>query len=102
MAFFKYEGEREDIIQVVVDNSDLITKAHKRFKTFTKNDELIELYEARQKYQMDRDTAIGYAEIKGIEQGKQETAIKLKKLGVTIDVIIEATGLSKSEIENLK
>ena len=89
-------------MQIVVKNSEALTKAHKRFKTFTKNDELVELYEARQKYQMDRDTAIGYAEMKGREEGIEETAIKFKKLGVSIDLIIEATGLTESEIERLE
>ena len=113
LAFFKYEGTREDIMQVVVDNSDLLTKAHKRFKTFTKNDELVELYEARQKYQMDRDTAIGYAEMKGIEKGIEQgekkgsyekaiaTASVLKKAGIAIELISESTGLTAGDIDKL-
>ena len=42
---------------------------------------------------------------KGIEQGEylkaMETALNLKKLGVSVDIIIEATGLSKEKIEKL-
>ena len=43
---------------------------------------------------------------KGLEQGKKEEKIKIaKKLleqNIDIDIIIEATGLTKKEIENLE
>ncbi|PDS22539.1 Rpn family recombination-promoting nuclease/putative transposase [Flavobacterium branchiophilum] len=39
--------------------------------------------------------------LEGILEGKLETAKSLKKLGISIDLIIEATGLSKEEIEKL-
>jgi predicted transposase/invertase (TIGR01784 family) len=46
----------------------------------------------------------------GIEQGLSkgaynkaiETALNLKKLGISVDIITKATGLTKTEIENLK
>ena len=40
----------------------------------------------------------------GIDQrreGKKETALKLRQMGMTIEVISEATGLSKEDIEKL-
>ncbi|MEN9302092.1 MAG: hypothetical protein RL264_521 [Bacteroidota bacterium] len=37
----------------------------------------------------------------GIQKGKIETAKSLKKLGVSIETIIQATGLSEKEIESL-
>ena len=37
----------------------------------------------------------------GIEKEKKETAKKLLKMGLTIEQIIEATDLSKEEIEQL-
>jgi predicted transposase/invertase (TIGR01784 family) len=39
--------------------------------------------------------------IEGILEGKLETAKSLKKLGVSNELIVEATGLSKEEIEKL-
>ena len=39
--------------------------------------------------------------IKGREEEKRENARNLKKLGIAIDVISQATGLSKEEIERL-
>lgn len=38
---------------------------------------------------------------KGRKEGIKENARNLKKLGATIDVISQATGLSKEEIEKL-
>ena len=38
---------------------------------------------------------------KGLAKGRMETARKFKQLGVGIDVIQRATGLSKEEIEKL-
>ena len=44
--------------------------------------------------------------MQGREEGEHtkaiETAAKLKKLGVSLDIIKESTGLSMSEIQNLK
>ena len=39
---------------------------------------------------------------KGIEKGKLETAENLLKLGVDIDIILKATGLSEKEIKDLR
>ena len=39
--------------------------------------------------------------IEGMIEGKKETALKLRQMGMTIEVISEATGLSKEEIEKL-
>ena len=37
----------------------------------------------------------------GLEKGKIETARNLKQLGVSIDVIVQATGLSEEEVQQL-
>ena len=39
--------------------------------------------------------------LKGREEEKRENARNLKKLGVAVDIISQATGLSKEEIEKL-
>ena len=38
----------------------------------------------------------------GFDLGKAEVAANLLKCGVSIDIIIESTGLSKEEIEHLR
>jgi len=118
MGYFKYEGKREEIMQVIVDNNSVFAKAHERFENFTKNDELVEFYEAHQKWIMEKDTAIGYAEMKGIEQGIEkgikkgieqgieqsikETAIKLLIENTDISFVSRITGISEEKIIKLK
>ncbi len=121
MGYFKYEGKREEIMQVIVDDNPVFAKAHEKFENFTKNDELVEFYEAHQKWVMDRDTAIGYAEMKGREEGKEkgreeersfqeklreqgkiETAKKMLAEGLDIKMISHISGMSISEIKELE
>ena len=102
MGYFKYEGKREEIMQVIVDDNPVFAKAHEKFENFTKNDELVEFYEAHQKWVMDRDTAIGYAEMKGIEQGIEETAVKMLNEDIDISIISRITSISKERLINMK
>ncbi len=64
-----------------------------------------EIYEAEQKAVWNKKeeirTAVSKGKIEGKLESKIETALKLKELGVAIDVIVESTGLSKAEIEKL-
>jgi len=57
------------------------------------------------KYYLDLKNSIDYAKNtgfnEGIEKGKLETAIKMKQKGLSIEIIIECTGLSHAEIEKL-
>jgi len=78
--------------------------------TFLSHDpEFREEYEARQRLINDENaektTAIKKAkeegEAIGIEKGKRETAIKLLSMGLSVDQITEATGLSSEEIRNI-
>ena len=81
LGYFKYEGKQEKIMQVIVDNNPVFAKAHEKFENFTKNDELVEFYEAHQKWVMDRDTAVGYAEMKGIVDGRRHQSTTTPKEG---------------------
>lgn len=64
-----------------------------------------EAYEESLKYYRDLknvvDTSREEGIEQGIEQGKIEVAIELKKNKVPIEIIMKSTGLSKEEIENL-
>jgi len=102
MGYFKYEGKREEIMQVIVDDNPVFAKAHEKFENFTKNDELVEFYEAHQKWVMDRDTAIDYAEMKGIEQGIEETAIRMLNEDTDISFISRITSISEERLINMK
>ena len=74
-------------------------------------------YEAELKYELDFNTAIRSAQLKGKEEGKEEgkekgkekgkeevkleIAKNLKALGVSVETIAKATGLSTGQIDNL-
>ncbi|MDU5804295.1 MAG: hypothetical protein E6Z63_11940 [Fusobacterium periodonticum] len=60
-----------------------------------------ELYEMRAKTLKDKASALNEAERKGIEQGIEQAAINLLKMGMTEEVISKATGLSIEAIRNL-
>ena len=72
-----------------------------------------ESYEGRLKWLRDEELALKKATRigledgiqigieKGIEKGISRVALSMKKLGISIEQIIEATGLSKLEIEKL-
>ncbi len=47
------------------------------------------------------DTAFDQGKIEGMIEGKIEVAKSLKENGVSIDIIIKTTGLSKQQVENL-
>ena len=65
-----------------------------------------ELYDMRANSLRDKISELNAVEKKGreegIQEGRKETAKNLLKLGVSIDVIIEATGLSKEDIDKIR
>ena len=84
-------------------------------KQYSKDDEVIALYSAYTREELERNTIIEDAaemvekakkEIedakKEIEKSKQEIAISLLNQGVDVKIISEATGLTKEQIEELK
>lgn len=58
-------------------------------------------YDESLKILRDRLSEIAYAEKKGKEEGKAEMARNLKAMGVPIEAIAKASGLSIEEIEQL-
>ena len=60
------------------------------------------LYEMRSKTLKDKNSALNEAERKGIEKGIEKVAKILLDMGIPINEIILATGLSENEILNIK
>ncbi len=111
----KMEGltDEEDKMKILINNDPVIKHAHKSYEKFTADDEMLQVYEAREKRLHDEATRLSDAKEegiqaglqkgiqKGIQKGFQETAKKMKELGVSIDIICKSTGLTESEIEEL-
>ena len=71
--------------------------------TYLTGDEAVKRLEfLREKWEMDRISDINHAKEEGKQEEKIETARKLIKKRMDIELIIEITGLSRDEIEDLK
>ncbi len=101
--FFRFEGvaEKEEEMEFLLKQDPVMEKAHNVYTTFTEDRRLRELSEARQKRLKDEASRLDSARQEGLEQGKLETARQFKIMGVSVDIISKATGLSLEEIEKL-
>jgi predicted transposase/invertase (TIGR01784 family) len=102
LEFFTKEGVEENAMKTLVSESEAIRKAHEQYQSFCRSDELREVYEAREKYKKDEATRLHLAEQHGLEQGLEQAARRMIKMGSEIEFIVKATGLSREEIEKLR
>ena len=63
------------------------------------------MYDSSMKYEWDNKNVVDFAREEGKQEGKHEKAldiaVKLKKEGLSIEFIVETTGLTGEEVENL-
>ena len=78
--------------------NNTLKRARIEMDHLTGDEEVRRLAELREKWEMDYVSGIDYAE----KRAKTEIAKKLIELGVEDNKIIEATGLTKEEIEKIK
>ncbi len=83
-----------------------IKRAKVELEYLTGDEEVKRLAFLREKWEMDRVSDINYAteqgELKGRKEEQKEIAKKLLEKNISIDIIIETTGLTEEEIEKLK
>ena len=101
------------MVDSLVEQDKIFAEIDEAYRKFTADPELRYIYEARLKARLDRNSMMGEArddglaegeEIgieKGKVEGKMETARNLKLIGVAIDSIVQATGLTKEVVEGL-
>ncbi len=118
--------ERWDILEMAKKESREIKEAVKDYEVLTGDAEVKRLAELRLMSKLEENAALSTARAKGTEEGlkqgkeeglkqgkkeglkqgkkeeKQEIAQKLLSMNIEIEKIVEATGLSKEEIENVK
>ena len=82
-----------------------INKAKEELEKISSDEHERYLAELREKYIMDQKAIESAGYYKGIKEGKKEGIIdvarKLLQQGIAIDVISQATGFTKEEIEKL-
>ncbi|MVM36658.1 Rpn family recombination-promoting nuclease/putative transposase [Spirosoma sp. HMF3257] len=99
LYFIKYLEDFQSIPSIISDEVFNQAFAKAELAKFGQS-ELVD-YENSLKIYRDLKGVIDTAFDKGKLEGKLETAKSLKKLGVSVETIIEATGLTKEEIEKL-
>ena len=96
----------KETIKMVEKNNKIFERARKEMNYLTGDAAVQRLAELREKWEMDRVSAINYATRKGKSEGAKEKQIeiakKLLKMGMTVEQIKEATKLSEKEIKKLK
>ena len=103
------ENPESKEVSSYMKNNDSIKEAKNKLEEMSQDEKVRRLAELREKAILDEKEAeyTGYCNgvedgIKqGIEQKQKDVAKKLKNKGTDIDFIIEITGLSKEDIENL-
>ncbi len=97
-------------IEMAEKKNEKIKSALDDMEYLTGDEALQRLAELRESSEIDRGLAMSYArkegekkgEEKGEKKAKIETAKKLLEKNVSIDIIVEATGLTKEELDNIK
>ena len=108
----------KEMVKVAEEKNDKLKKARIEMNYLTGDAEVRRLAKLREKWEMDRISAINHAarkaeerrrkkterkngKIEGAKEKSIEIAKKLLEMGMTIEQIIDATQLSKEEIEKL-
>ena len=95
-----------EMVKVAEEKNEKLKKARIEMNYLTGKAETRRLAELREKWEMDRVSAINHATRKGIEEGEKKNSIviakKLLKLNMPLEQIIEITELTKEEIENIQ
>ena len=117
-AFFGKKGNEKYLIddtdwgkiEMAEKKNEKIKSALDDMEYLTGDEELQRLAELRESSAIDRGLAMSYARKQGIKEWEKigikenqiETARKLLKKNVSIDIILEVTGLTKEELERIK
>ncbi|MCI9177913.1 MAG: Rpn family recombination-promoting nuclease/putative transposase [Clostridia bacterium] len=91
------EGEKADMAK---KKNEEVKKASEVLETISQDEKEQMRYLSRLMKQMDEESYYAYARKEGEKQAKLQTAKKLLKKGIDIEIIIETTGLTKQEILN--
>ena len=100
LQFFKYSQDVSNPIEI-----EEIHEAYEKMKSIGGDKEYINYLEAREKYEINKHSEINTAMEKGREEGEYKKAIETAKnlltIGLTIEQISKATGLSIDEVKLL-
>ncbi|SHK48195.1 Rpn family recombination-promoting nuclease/putative transposase [Tepidibacter formicigenes] len=108
LTFFNQDISEEELKELIAMDAD-IKRAEKRLEYLSSDPKMREIYEAREKALHDRISRMENAMEKGIKKGKKigeekakiDIAKKLILMDMDTEQILNATGLSKEDIDKL-
>jgi predicted transposase/invertase (TIGR01784 family) len=92
------KGSPQTLIEEILKMDIAIQKAETKLRTVSQDEEALRIYEIREKALSDWTSGVNHARREGIK----EIARNMMKHNRPIDEIIEDTGLTREEVENLK
>ena len=95
------DDNNREAIKLAEEKNDKLKKARIEMNYLTGEAEVRRLAELREKWEMDRISAINHATRKGEKEKSIEIAKRLLKMGMNIEQVEDATQLSKEEIEKI-
>ena len=93
--------QNENLEEIKMINNKYVKKAEKELEYLTGDEETRRLAYLREKAIRDEMAAMAKARKEGKEDAKKEYAKKMLTKNLDINLIMEITGLTKEEIENL-
>jgi predicted transposase/invertase (TIGR01784 family) len=100
MQFLRAKSEEE--FEMIAQTNPMIKKAVGELKRLSADERARLLDESHEKYRRDWAARMDDARVEGEARGKLETAMNLLALGVTIELINQATGIPLGELEKLR
>ena len=88
-------------MEVLLKSNSCFYEVNERYKRFTADERGRLAYQARSMFLHDRASEMAAAIKEGKLEKARETAKILKEKGISLDLIREATGLSREEVEKL-
>jgi len=101
LSFFREDISKEELKELMDMDVD-IRKAEEKIEYLSSDPKTLELYKSRERSLHERANMISSAKDDGINEKAIEAATNLLKLGVSIDIIIKAIGLSEEKIIQIK
>ena len=114
LYYLNNEGKEDKIMQILLKENKNIARAHEQYIAFTKDEELMDAYEAHIKWKKDYNTGIFNAKEEGIKEGIEEgiekgiktnqekIAVKMLQKDYKLKIICELTGISIDELQQVQ
>jgi predicted transposase/invertase (TIGR01784 family) len=101
-VFFKYVGDesKRDILNNILEGAEGIQMATNILLTVSKDEEARAQYESELRFQLDQSSRMAGAKKEGRKEAQIEMAKKMLKRGISIEDVLEDSGLTIEELED--